>query len=79
MLVLVLVAGGSAPLSLDIDQLLDSDRLDEHGPTARLHMPHRPGLDAPETGEGLGCQKCTHLKSLHAPLAALPCRDASAS
>ena len=54
MLVLVLVAGGSAPLSLDIDQLLDSDRLDEHGPTARMHMPHRPGLDALETGEGLG-------------------------
>ena len=54
LLVLVHVAGGSAPLSLDIDLLLDGDRLDEHGPTARMHMPHRPGLDALETGEGLG-------------------------
>ena len=53
-LVLVHVAGGSAPLSLDIEQLLDGDRLDEPGPTARMHMPHRPGLDALETGEGLG-------------------------
>lgn len=53
-LVLVLVAGSSATLSLDIDQLLDGDRLDEPGPTARMHMPHRPRLDALETGEGLG-------------------------
>ena len=54
MLVLVLVAVSSAPLSLDIDQILDGDRLDEHSPTAQMHMPHRPGLEVLETGEGLG-------------------------
>ena len=43
---------GGAPLPLDIDQLLDGHRFDDPGLADEMHMAHRPGLDALETGEG---------------------------
>jgi len=52
LLQLVSAAGGSAPLSLDIDQFLDGHRLDDPGLADEMHVAHRSGLDALETGQG---------------------------
>ena len=40
---LVRAAGGSAPLSLDIDQLLDGHRLEVPGMAGMMHRAHRQG------------------------------------
>ena len=51
LLQLVRAAGGSAPLPLDIDQFLDGHRLDDPGLADEMHVAHRSGLDALETGQ----------------------------
>lgn len=48
---LVRAARNSAPLSLDIDQLLDGHRLEVPGLAGKMHRAHRQGIDALEAGK----------------------------
>jgi len=45
-------AGGSAPLSLGIDQVLDDHRLDEPSLSDQVHVAHRASLDALKACQG---------------------------